>query len=355
MPSTLLAPARRGSLLPNPAPASPGLPAGQALSACALAAGLQRRASARVQLLPAGAFRSLDGRPQGVESWRLDAADAAPLIAAAAARSTPYVFDYEHQSLSAASEGHKAPAAGWFQALEFVAGEGLFATDVHWTDAARQLIEADEYRYVSPVFTWERASGRITGLINAALTNTPGLDGMRRVADLVAARLAVAAPLPFPIKDAPMDELLDRLRHFLNLPPAATADELSAELAALSAQLGETAAAASALSLGARLHAALAIQPPDPAQYVPLTVHAEVQNELTALRTQQAERERGELLTAALADGRILPPTEAYWRTQPVAALTAFLAVARPIAALAGQQSAAARQAVAGASLAVVP
>jgi len=292
-----------------------------------------------VQLLPAGAFRSLDGRPKEVEHWLLSAADAAPLVAAAAARGTPYVFDYEHQSLSAASEGHKAPAAGWFQALEWIDGEGLFATDVQWTDTARRLIEDDEYRYVSPVFTWDRASGRITGLINAALTNNPGLDGMRMVADLVAARIALAAPLTFPAKDAPMDELLDRLRQFLNLPASADVAELTAELAALSTQLGAAPEAASTLTLGARLHAALSIQSPDPAQYVPLTVHAEVQNELAALRTQQAEQERSALLTAALADGRILPPTEAYWRAQPVAALRAFLEVAQPMTALGGTQT----------------
>ncbi len=292
-----------------------------------------------MQLLPAGAFRSLDGRPKEVAHWRIDAADAAPLVAAAAARSTPYVFDYEHQSLSAASEGHKAPAAGWFQALEWIDGAGLFATDVQWTDTARRLIEDDEYRYVSPVFTWDRASGRITGLINAALTNNPGLDGMRMVADLVAARIALAAPLTFPAKDAPMDEKLDRLRQLLNLPLAADVAELNAELAALSALLGPPAEEASTLTLSARLTAALSIRPPDPAQYVPLAVHAEVQNELAALRTQQAEHERSALLTAALADGRILPPTEAYWRAQPVAALRAFLEVAQPMAALSGTQT----------------
>lgn len=310
------------------------------------ASGLKRVASPRVQLLPAGSFRALDGRPAEVDAWILDAAGAAELIQAAQARSTPYVLDYEHQSLVATDQGIKAPAAGWFKTLEWVDGVGLFATDVAWTEAARALIEADEYRYVSPVFSWDRDSGRVTGLLNAAITNTPGLDGLSGVAELIAARLALS------LKADPMDELLERLRYFLNLPITATADECVAELNKLISQIaGDGMATARDLLARAGETAALRSEiataraaAPDPAQWVPLTVHAALQQEIATLQNAVDQRARNELLTAALADGRILPATQAYWGSQPLEALVAYLEVAQPIAALTGQQSVAARQ-----------
>lgn len=323
-----------------PSQASSGGPRGRlALSACARTGeGGRLVASERVQLLPAGEFRSLDGRPEEVAAWYLDGAIAATLIAEAAARETPYVVDYHHQSLVAADKGIKAPAAGWFSMLEWTEGVGLFAIDVRWTDAARAAIESDEFRYLSPVFAWERATGKVTHLINAALTNTPGLDGMAAVADRITARLALQFNSPEPA----MDDLLERVRYFLNLPITVTAEEAAADLQKLIDQLrtlgpdGETAASESP---GQRLMAALA-QRPDPAQSVPLAVHAALQSEIGRLHEAIAQRDRADLLEAALADGRILPATEAYWREAPVEALRKYLAVAKPVAVLSGMQSA---------------
>lgn len=74
------------------------------------------------------------------------------LIAAADARDTPYVLDYEHQTLRAAKNGLPAPAAAFFKKLEWRDGEGLFAIDVEWTAAAAAMVEAKEYRFISPYF-----------------------------------------------------------------------------------------------------------------------------------------------------------------------------------------------------------
>lgn len=331
---------------------------GLALSACAFVGeGASLTASERVQLLPAGEFRSLDGRPAEISAWFIDAAIAAKLIADAAARETPYVLDYHHQSLLAMEKGLKAPAAGWFKTLEWVDGVGLFATDVQWTDAARQMVEADELRYVSPVFTWDRADGRVTGLINAALTNTPGLDGMAAVTDAVAA--ALGAGLAVSSLESSMDEMIERLRYFLNLPITATAADCVAELQTLIQQIGELPpgdVAAASLSPAARLVAALSARTPettpnptpDPAQFVPMAVHLALQGELSAARLSIDRGQHAALMQAALADGRILPATEAYWRRQPLAALSAYLDLAQPMAALAGMQSAGQRTPSAG-------
>lgn len=135
-----------------------------------------------VQLIPAGQFRTTDGRPEGVEAWKLDSASAAALIAKASARNNRFVIDYDHQTLHKPSD--ITPAAGWFKTLEWREGEGLFATDVEWTATAAAMIKAGEYRYLSPVFTFSGDSGEVLEIVSAGITNTPALDGMQELAAL---------------------------------------------------------------------------------------------------------------------------------------------------------------------------
>lgn len=144
------------------------------------------------RILPAGRFRSGDGRPEGVAGWYLDAAIAAQLIQQADASVNDYVIDYEHQSLHAKENGKPVPAAGWFKKLEWREGDGLYAIDVRWTDTAAQMLKAKEYRYISPVFTYGQ-TGDIIRLFSAAVTNTPALDGLTDLA--AATRLTVLAAL----------------------------------------------------------------------------------------------------------------------------------------------------------------
>lgn len=75
-----------------------------------------------------------------------------PLIAAADTRQTPYVIDYEHQTLRSAKNGLPAPASGWFKKLEWREGVGLFAVDVEWTDAAAAAIDAWRIPVYLPYF-----------------------------------------------------------------------------------------------------------------------------------------------------------------------------------------------------------
>jgi len=136
----------------------------------------------KVQLLPTGAFRARDGRPGGVSSWRIDWAIAQRVVERFQAFRNPRVIDYEHQTLNSAENGQPAPAAGWFNRLEWVEGVGLFAVDVIWTERATAMIRANEYRYISPVFRFDKKTGEVLEIINAALTNSPALDGMLELA-----------------------------------------------------------------------------------------------------------------------------------------------------------------------------
>lgn len=130
------------------------------------------------RVLPAGVFRSNDGRPAILPGWKIDAQIATQLATTVHSQANELVIDYEHQSSQSPVNGQPAPAAGWFKRLEWREGDGLYVTDARWTDKARAMIEAGEYRYLSPVFEFDGTTGAVTRLISLALTNTPALNGL---------------------------------------------------------------------------------------------------------------------------------------------------------------------------------
>ncbi|WP_035345435.1 phage protease [Dickeya sp. DW 0440] len=325
----------------------------------ALAVEINKASLGTIQLFPAGEFRARDGRPAECDCWLMNAEIAQVLIAAAAASKTPFVLDYEHQTLNAAKNGQPAPAAAWFHALEWRDGEGLFAVDVQWTKTAAAMIDADEYRYISPVFSYDK-SGRVRQLLHAALTNTPALDDMEAVI-LAATSLLMAATTT---NEDSMDELLERLRWMLNLPISATADDIIAELNKLIDQItaspaGTAAASFAALSAtplsliekltaDAASVAALTAQVtnPDPARWVSVEVMQQSVAEALATANNNvaalAQKQCTELITAALSDGRLLPAQKSWAESLAQSSpdsLKTFLERAPKIAALTTTQT----------------
>lgn len=73
--------------------------------------------------------------------------------------------------------------------MEWREGSGLYAIGVEWTENAAAMIAAGEYKFISPVFGYNRR-GEVIELLHAALTNTPALDGMDAVMLAAASRLA---------------------------------------------------------------------------------------------------------------------------------------------------------------------
>lgn len=135
------------------------------------------------RVLPPGVFRSSDGRPANLPGWKIDAQIGARL-AALAASGDDLVIDYEHQTIQAKANGQPAPAAGWFRSLKWRDGQGVFAANVRWTDKARAMIAAREYRYISPVFTFDTDTGEVQRVVGLGLTNTPALSGLTDLAAL---------------------------------------------------------------------------------------------------------------------------------------------------------------------------
>ncbi|HBE9179114.1 TPA: phage protease [Serratia fonticola] len=333
----------------------------QKLLVAALATELNKTASGEIQLFPAGEFRAQDGRPTECANWLMTAELAQVLIAAADARTTPYVLDYEHQTLRAVTNGQPAPAAGWFKKLEWRDGVGLFAVDVVWTDAAAAMIGNLEYRYISPVFAYDK-SGQVRKILHAALTNTPALDDMEEVVLAAASLLATASTTE---GTTTMDELLERLRWMMNLPITATQADIIAELNKLIDQLsGSEAGTAAAsfqtlsatpfnlierLTTDASQLAALSVQVenPDPAKWVSVAVMQESINQAVAQVgatsvADLAAKECDGLITAALSDGRLLPAQEAWAKGLAKSnpdSLKGFLEKQPPIAALSMSQT----------------
>lgn len=137
-------------------------------------------ASPEIRLIPSGVFRAIDGRPVGLSGWKINTKIALKIIADTAARDD-LVIDFEHQTVLSKQNGQPNPAAGWFKRLVWRDGEGLFAVDVKWTEKAKAMIAAREYRFISPVFTYNGVTGEVENLLCAALTNDPGLT---RLTDL---------------------------------------------------------------------------------------------------------------------------------------------------------------------------
>jgi phage I-like protein len=324
---------------PSPVP-SPARPS--ALAVAALAAQIELAGGAvpsAVQLLPAGAFRASDGRPADAAAWVLDAATAQRLIEQVAARKNPLPIDYEHQTVHARSNGQPAPAAGWFSRLEWREGSGLWAVDVRWTERARQMIAAGEYRYLSPVFLYDRRTGAVTRLLHAALTNDPALDGMAAVA--AARQLDPSTdPLDTETPDMELTTLVAACASALGQSTLAP-EQLAPAVAALKAEADTARAAAeqAQAELKKEREALAALK----ASTQPAEVMAQLKADLAALTAEVNARRIDDLVKPALADGRLLPAQEAWARelgATNLAALSKYLDTAQPIAALVSVQTA---------------
>jgi len=114
-----------------------------------------------------------------------DDAAAKSVMAAWAKKAAPLTMDYEHQA--AADPPVKALAAAYSWTPEVRNGE-LWATNIGWTDEARQEIESRKYNYFSPLFLSDPKTKRVLKVINLALTNTPALDGLQPLIAASAAR-----------------------------------------------------------------------------------------------------------------------------------------------------------------------
>lgn len=303
----------------------------------------------RIMLMPIGKLDAADGR-----KWEVvDKAHAQEIVDATKARlgRRKFMIDYDHQAVLATTDkvGGRALASGWVSDFE-VDDDGIHGL-VEWTPQARTALRDREYRYLSPVFG-HRPNGRVTRLLNAALTNTPALDmpalaaaqhgepdtmnkiiealGLDGGADedaIVAAiaelKTSTALASVQPIATAlGLDEGAD-LEQVATAAAAAAARP--ADLTAIAAALGapETASveelASAASTLSARVDAE-----PDPTKYAPIEVVQAANAKLAAISEENGKA----VVDAAIAAGKV-PPANRQWalssyRADPEAFATAM-------------------------------
>jgi phage I-like protein len=121
-----------------------------------------------VELIPAGkVVVGRDGR-----SWVND--DPQKLLDEFKANKAPLPIDIEHATQKKAPYGDAAPAMGWIEELEI--RDGAIWGRVVWTSYGMHLVKSREYRFLSPVFVFEKESLRIIRLVSAGLTNKHNLQ-----------------------------------------------------------------------------------------------------------------------------------------------------------------------------------
>ncbi|MDI3326773.1 phage protease [Pontibacterium granulatum] len=314
------------------------------IGSVALSLSLTPESDGWCQLLPAGYFSAVDGRPHDVPGgqWFLDADGAQLLITQAQAAANDLVIDYEHQTLATDKNGQPAPAAGWFKAMEWREGSGLWIKP-DWNGRARDFIQNGEYRYLSAVFPYDKRTGIPLRLHSAALVNRPGIDGMQA---LEALRAQLNTPSTHPQETTAMNEALRKLLAQLGIElaegAALTDEQGQAALSALNTLTTKAATADNLATEVAALKASDGNAKPDPAKYVPIEVVTELNSQIAVLSAQHKTGELDQLITTAKDDGRLLPSMEAWARDlgqQNLAALKGFLDKAQPLAALKALQT----------------
>lgn len=234
----------------------------------------------RIKLFPYGTWFGRDGRgPYTLE----DRAHADQVIATTRALmgSTDIAFDYDHAMVPGMAPANgQAIASGWVSPADlFADDDGVWATNVKWTAAAAERLDAKEYRYVSPFFGFEKGNGRITRLINVALVNRPNFELQAVAQELLNQENDV--------KD------LTTIASALGLGADTTADAIVASIGGLKASV---AAASAALGLKgdakAEDFAAAAEQlktaAPDPAKFVPIEGFNDIKARLAVIDEERA-------------------------------------------------------------------
>ena len=334
-----------------------------------------------LHLIPAGEFRTVDGRPEGIPFFYLDGQLAQKVIQEFNSKKLDMVVDYEHQTILSEKNGKPAPAAGWVTELKWVEGSGLYGK-VEWTELAKGMIANKEYRYLSPVFCHDD-NGHIVSLVHAALTNNPALDSLSEVSAAILTRKRMACSMDFTsfikllglpetaskaeieaklltlslLMEKKMD-FLYHLRRLLDLSDSATEAEIQVALTALVDKLSDGKGIEACTSLPAVVDSyknttemiekvALSADTikPDPAKYVEVGVMKTLQDNVAALTQELSalkQKDTESVIQTALSDGRLLPAqkdwAESLAKTN-MAALTAFLDTATPVAALTKTQT----------------
>jgi phage I-like protein len=242
-----------------------------------------------VHIFPSGKMRGRDGR-------EFTFADPAQVIAAFASNGADLPVDYDHQNDKPdPKRTGPIPAAGWIKELK-AARDGLWGR-IEWTARAAELINAKEYRYISPSFLHLKDGG-IVRLKGAGLVQSPNLH------------LTALAAEEDTMTDTP--PLMERIAAMLDLPPDVDVDTLVAAI--------ETALKAA--------------KDPDPAKYAPVEAVAELLRDRNSQLATMGQTSAKAKVDVAFSKGFITPamrPWAIALCSQDEGSLDSFIAKALPV------------------------
>lgn len=242
-----------------------------------------------VELLPPGLeVVGEDGR-----TWINDQPQAVlDYFAAMQARNQELPIDWEHASALKAPKGDPAPAAAWGTTLEMREGGSIWAK-ISWTPRGHEAVANREYRHVSPVIVYLKATRRIVGISSVGLTNKPNLHLQ-----------ALNSQEGGHSTTEEETHMLKKLLTALALPETATEAEALNAIGKLQADLTTANNRADIPSLD---------------KFVPRADYDTALNRAATAETTLAESKKAELetainseITAALAAGKITPATADY-------------------------------------------
>ena len=125
---------------------------------------------------------------KGALKFVISKADLATIAANFRKRKADVVVDYDHGTVYAAGSGQPVPAAGWLKQIDAEPdAQGVLWGLVEFTDKAREMLRAKEYKYISPEIDWgarDNRTGEQQGatITSVALTTRPVLQEMPAIA-----------------------------------------------------------------------------------------------------------------------------------------------------------------------------
>lgn len=234
-----------------------------------------------IQVLPPGqVITGRDGR-----TWINDQPEV--LLAAFAAGGKDLPIDWEHSSELRAREGKEAPAAAWIKELA-IRDDGSLWARVEWTARGAESVASKEYRYISPVFAFDRETLRIMQIRSCGLTNQPNLflDALNREHHK---------------EDNPM---LKKVIVALGLPETTTEEAALNQIGKLNGDL--------ATALNSARHPSLDLFVPRKDYDTALNRATTAETELKSIKDTQLETAINAEIDAALKAGKITPATKEY-------------------------------------------
>lgn len=267
-----------------------------------------------IPIIPVGTFRTFDGRGP----FHLEKPE--EVVAASRREIVELVIDRDHVT-DHAPPGAPRPAAGWIKELK-VDGDRVMAR-VDWTPPALEQLKNREYRYISPVFTYDK-NNRVLRILRASLTNDPALE-MKAVASVDPQKVLTPT-------ENTMDELLQELAALLGLEgESVSAEAVKEAIATLQATVTGVKEAVDAPEeattpeavveaveehveeevekavASAQRKATASNAKPDPREYVPMKAFKELQSQVATMNNETVAGKVTAAVEGALKEGKITP------------------------------------------------